>query len=86
MREFSLLHLNRKSSEVTAVANREPVALTHHRTPRYVLMSYEDFKAMTARIMDGRRVFDARDTPDDVAQWLLPALDKFAEGGDPADG
>ena len=86
MREFSFTQLSCDSSEVTAIADHEPVALTRDRTPKYVLMSYEDFQAMTARLADGRRVYSADDTPEDVAEWLLPALDRFAEGEDASNG
>ena len=86
MRQFSLVHLNRKSTDVTAAASREPVALTHHRTPRYVIMSIEDYQALNARAADTRHVYTAENTPDDVAAWLLPALDRFADGEDVSNG
>jgi prevent-host-death family protein len=85
MREFSFGQLSRKSSEVTAVADREPVALSRHRKPRYVLMSYDDFKAMTAQLADRRRAYAAENTPENVTEWLLPALDRFARGEDVGD-
>ena len=86
MREFSFTQLSRDSSEVTAIADHEPVALTHDRTPKYVLMSYEGFQVMSARLADSRRVYSADDTPDDVAEWLVPPLDRFAEGEDAING
>lgn len=86
MREFSLVHLNRKSTDVTAAASREPVALTHHRTPRYVLMSYEDFQRMNSRVPETRRAYTAENTPEEVAAWLLPALDRFAAGEEAENG
>ncbi|WP_413993378.1 type II toxin-antitoxin system Phd/YefM family antitoxin [Labrys okinawensis] len=86
MREFSLAELSRHSGDVTSVANREPVTLTHHRKPRYVLMSIEDYKKLAASAAQTRRVFTVENTPEEVAEWLLPALDRFADGEDVTNG
>jgi len=82
MREFSLLQLNRQSGDVTNAARSEPVALTHHRKPRFVLMSYEQYQKLTTPVADTRRVYGVDEIPDDVADWLLPSLDRFADGED----
>ncbi|MER9927279.1 type II toxin-antitoxin system Phd/YefM family antitoxin, partial [Mesorhizobium sp. M0048] len=41
MRQFTTGDLNKQVGDVTDVASREPVILTKHRKPRFVLMSYE---------------------------------------------
>jgi len=78
MRSFSVHELNRRFGDVTHAASQEPVTLTQHRKPRYVLMTIERYEAINKRGHDSRRVLDASETPDDVAEWLLPALERFA--------
>jgi hypothetical protein len=39
------------------------------------MMSVETF-----RQLNPRRVYKTSETPDDVAEWLLPALEAFARG------
>ncbi len=40
MRQFTTGDLNKQVGDVTDAASREPVVLTKHRKPRFVLMSY----------------------------------------------
>jgi hypothetical protein len=44
MRTYTTADLNKKVGDITD-ARREPVLLTHHRKPRFVLMSVEPMKA-----------------------------------------
>lgn len=82
MQTFSTVELLRDIKTVTMAADRQPVAITQHRKPRYVLMTYDDFEAMTARA-DPRKVYGANETPADLAALILPELDRLiAEGSD----
>lgn len=40
MRQFTTGDLNKQVGDVTDAAAREPIVLTKHRKPRFVLMSY----------------------------------------------
>ena len=73
MRSFSTADLARKVGDVTHAASRAPVAITHHNKPRYVLMSFELFNRLNPQ-----RAYLVEETPDDVAEWLLPGLDEVA--------
>lgn len=46
MRQFTIGDLNKHMGNVTDTAAREPVILTNHRKPRFVLMSYEHYERM----------------------------------------
>jgi prevent-host-death family protein len=79
MKEFSTVDLLRDFKEVSLAANRRPVAITQHRKPRYVLMSYDDFQRIQER--DPRRAYLVDETPPELAALLLPELDRLiAEG------
>ena len=43
MRQFTTGDLNKQVGDVTDAASREPIVLTKHRKPRFVLMSYEHY-------------------------------------------
>lgn len=75
MRQFTTVDLLRGFKAVTMAADRQPVAITQHRKPRYVLMTYEDFQQI--RATDPRRVYGPGETPSDLADILLPELDKL---------
>lgn len=86
MRDFSSHYLNRNFADVTHAASQGPVTITQHGKPRFVLMTVESYEALKAHIGETRRVHTAAETPDDVAAWLLPALDRFAAGEDVSNG
>ena len=46
MRQCTTGDLNKQVGDVTDAAAREPVVLTKHRKPRFVLMSYEYYERM----------------------------------------
>lgn len=74
-RRFSTAELARKVGDVTHAASQAPVMITHHNKPRYVLMSIEDFEKINPQ-----KAYRADETPDEIAEWLLPALDRIAAG------
>ena len=78
MKQFSTGELVRRLGDVTHAAAQSPVTITQHRKPRFVMMSIEEYKFMRDR--DPQRAYSADNTPQDVAEWLLPALDKIASG------
>lgn len=83
VKEYTTVSLLRDFKEVSLAANRSPVAITQHRKPRYVLMSYEDFQQMQDR--NPRRVFRSGETPPELAALILPALDQLIADGKNAD-
>jgi prevent-host-death family protein len=74
-RTFSTADLSRKIGDVTHAASEAPVTITHHNKPRYVMMSVETFEKLNPQ-----RAYHSNETPDDVADWLIPALEKIAAG------
>jgi prevent-host-death family protein len=62
-----------------AAAAREPVALTKHRKPRFVLMSYEHYERMRAG-GDLRRTHRASPMPEEHEALFGPAIDRLACG------
>lgn len=83
MKEFTTVDLLRDFKHVTMAADRQPVTITQHRKPRYVLMTYEDFQ--TIRRPDPRRAFGAGEMPAELAEIFLPELDKLIAEGDRGD-
>ena len=84
MRLFTTVDLLRDFKNVTMAADRQPVAITQHRKPRYVLMTYDDFQ--TLHRPDPRRVFGPGETPPELAEIIVPELDRLiAEGGETSD-
>ncbi len=78
MKTVSTAELVRKIGDVTHAASQAPVVITQHNKPRFVIMDIETYDFMRSK--DTRRVYRVEDTPDDVAEWLLPGLDKIARG------
>ena len=76
MKKFSTAKLSRNIGDVTHAASQAPIAITQHNKPRFVMMSIEDFERIRTQ-----RAFLVEETPDEVASWLLPALDDVARGG-----
>ena len=78
MREFSTVELTQKIGDVTHLARKEPVAITQHRKPRFVLMSIEDYE----RLVHGgrtRKVWTAADVPDDLLAEMEAALETYED-------
>ena len=86
MREFSTVDLLRDLKTVTHAATREPVAITQHRKPRFVLMAIEDFERLRIGRQDPRKSYLVEDTPVELATLLTDGLDRIIDGTDTADG
>jgi hypothetical protein len=83
MQKFSTVELLRDIKTVTMAADRQPVAITQHRKPRYVLMTYDDFAAMK-QSADPLKVYGPHEAPPDMVALMGPELDRLiAEGKDP---
>ena len=78
MKQVSTAELVRNIGDVTHAAIQAPVIVTHHKKPRFVFMNIETYEAL--RALDPRRAYRVEETPDDVAEWLLPGLEKMASG------
>jgi prevent-host-death family protein len=86
MRAFSTVELLRDLKTVTHAAAREPVAITQHRKPRFVLMAIEDFERMRAPGADPRKAYRAEETPPELARMLADGLDRLIDGETAPDG
>lgn len=86
MRRFTTVELLRDLKSVTHAAAREPVAITQHRKPRFVLMAMEDFEKLKKANPDPRRAYRTKDAPPELKDMFLKELDRISEGGvDPDD-
>jgi PHD/YefM family antitoxin component YafN of YafNO toxin-antitoxin module len=78
MKAFTTADLNKQIGAVTDAALKEPVFITHHRRPRFVLMTVDSFEALSAPKTDTRTVFTLEDMPDDLRDGLLALADQYA--------
>jgi hypothetical protein len=74
MRQFSTAELVKQIGDVTHAASQAPVAITHHRKRRYVLMTIEQYE--TLKRSDPRRAFSAHELPPDEAAHVAAELEK----------
>ena len=65
---------------MTHAASREPVTITHHRKPRFVLMSVEDFEKMREGGRP-RRAYGIGETPPELADMLALELERRVGDG-----
>ena len=79
MKRFSTGDLNKQIGDITAAASREPVMLTRHKKPRFVLMSYEHYERMRTG-GDPRRAHSISEMPAEHAALFDGALDRLARG------
>jgi prevent-host-death family protein len=85
MRSFTTADLNKHVGSVTEAAMREPVVITHHRRPRFVLMSVESYKQLAEQQPDRRQRFTLDTIPDDLREGLLALADSYENTDDRAD-
>lgn len=79
MRSFPSSELKRTLGDVLDAASREPVVITKHKTPRYVLMSIHAYESRFPA--DERRALAVEDMPDDHLAKLEAALAGLDEDG-----
>jgi prevent-host-death family protein len=75
LRTFSTVELTQQIGSVTHAASKEPVTITHHRKPRFVLMSMEDFERMREGTRP-RQAFGVNETPPELAHLLISELER----------
>ena len=85
MRSFTTADLNKHVGSVTGAAMREPVVITHHRKPRFVLMSVESYEQLAQQSPDHRRRFTLDTIPDDLREGLLALADSYENATDRVD-
>jgi prevent-host-death family protein len=85
MRAFSTVDLLRDLKTVTHAAAREPVAITQHRKPRFVLMAIEDFERLRAAGTDPRKAYWVEETPPELADLLTAGVDQIVDQTGDAD-
>ena len=79
MRQFTTGDLNKQVGDVTDAASREPIVLTKHRKPRFVLMSYEHYERMrTGR--DPRLAYRVSEMPEEHKNLFAAEIDRLARG------
>ncbi len=79
MRTFSTVQLLRDLKSVTHAAAREPVAITQHRKPRFVLMAVEDYQRLASPGADPRRAYRTEDAPSEITGLFEAALTELAD-------
>ncbi|SCM75236.1 Prevent-host-death family protein [uncultured Pleomorphomonas sp.] len=77
MRSFPSTELKRLIGDVLDAASREPVAITKHNKPRYILMSVHDYERRFPK--DERRAYAADEMPDEHLTMLESALAELEE-------
>ena len=84
MRQFSTAELVKQIGDVTHAASQEPVAITQHRKPRYVLMTVEQYELM--KRSDPRRAFGPNELPPNEAARVVASLEQSIEELESRDG
>ncbi|WP_105404755.1 type II toxin-antitoxin system Phd/YefM family antitoxin [Neorhizobium sp. T7_12] len=79
MKQFTTGDLNKQIGDITDAASREPVMLTRHKKPRFVLMSYEHYERMRTG-GDPRRAYRVPEMPDEHSALFGEAIDRLARG------
>ncbi|MGL4968210.1 MAG: type II toxin-antitoxin system prevent-host-death family antitoxin [Inquilinus sp.] len=79
MRSFTTSDLNKQVGEITEAARKGPVIITHHRKPKFVLMSMEHYDRLRGA-EDPRRAYSVGETPAEIASQFADELDRLAHG------
>jgi len=68
MKHYPSTDLKQNLGDVLAAASQQPVSITRHNKPRYVLMSIEAYEARF--VNDSRRAYAADDAPSEHVGML----------------
>ena len=68
MKHYPSTDLKQNLGDVLAAASQQPVSITRHNKPRYVLMSIEAYEARF--VNDSRRAYGAKDAPSEHVEML----------------
>ena len=82
MRNYPSTDLKQRLGDVLDAASREPVSITRHSKPRFVLMSVEAYEARFP--FDERRTYAIEEMPDEHLALIETALANLS--GDKFDG
>ncbi len=74
MKTFTAADLSRHTGDLLEAAARAPVAITKHRKPRFVVMSIDQFEALTRG--GAPRAYALDELPDAIGRDLDAALDR----------
>ena len=78
MRRFTTADLNKQVGAITDAALRAPVVITHHRRPRFVLMSVDEYERLAKpREDDPRSHFALETMPPETEDGLLALADHY---------
>lgn len=79
MKHFAAADLNRAPADLFEAATLEPVAITKHRKPRYVMMSIERYESLTQGNSTQMAVSVA-DMPEDLGALLDKGIAEHLDG------
>lgn len=79
MREFTTADLNKHVGNITDAAMREPVVITHHRRPRFVLMTIDEFNKLSNQRPDTRTPFTLETMPPEIEDGILALADQYEQ-------
>ncbi|MBN9220762.1 MAG: type II toxin-antitoxin system Phd/YefM family antitoxin [Mesorhizobium sp.] len=71
MKHYPSTDLKQNLGDVLAAASQQPVSITRHNKPRYVLMSIEAYEARFGD--ESRRAYSAEDAPSEHVEMLEAA-------------
>lgn len=77
MLTFSTSDLSRKSGDIIASALQSPISISQRGKPRLIMLSVEQYEALTARDVDRRMVGATADMPADLAHDIGKAIDGY---------
>jgi prevent-host-death family protein len=72
MKTVTSTDLKQSLGDVLAAAASEPVTITRHGTPRFVLMTLDELERQRAPYP---RAYSVDNAPDDLTEMILSALD-----------
>jgi prevent-host-death family protein len=72
MKTFTAADLSRNTGDLLDAATRAPVAITRHRKPRFVVMSFAQFEALTGA--DAPHAYALNELPEEIGATLDAAL------------
>jgi len=81
---FPAADLARNTGDILDAASRSPVTITKHRKPRFVLMSYERYAALSGET--DQQAHTLADMPDDLKTSMLAAIERDLTQGEKQDG
>ena len=81
MMEFPATALTRDPATLKEAARKAPVAITEHKRPRFVLMSFDAYEKLRtasgkAGAPDPRRSYATGETPQDLKALILQGLEQ----------